>query len=198
MGGPAVDLRARRNVIDASPLLVTNRVVRTEIGAIVELPLGTRLKLRGIGRTATLSSSFDVNHRTTFAGVAAVAVTPSLEVSGQMHEIRYSRTSSAGYFAPRLIQIAQAGSYIELETARSIVLAFDVGVGVQRVAQQGATVGPWRRALRLYSLIAVPLAPGRELRFELDGDDSGVATESATTAQWRYVSMQLSLRVALP
>jgi tetratricopeptide (TPR) repeat protein len=198
MGGPAVDLRARRNVIDASPLLVTNRVVRTEIGAIVELPLGKRLKLRGIGRTAALSSSFDVNHRTTFAGVAAVAVTPSLEVSGQMHEIRYSRTSSAGYFAPRLIQIAQAGSYIELETARSIVLAFDVGVGVQRVAQQGATVGPWRRALRLYSLIAVPLAPGRELRFELDGDDSGVATESATTAQWRYVSMQLSLRVALP
>jgi len=78
------------------------------------------------------------------------------------------------------------------------VLAFDLGVGVQRVAQQGAALGAWRRALRLYSLIAVPLAPGRELRFELDSDDSGVATESATTAQWRYVSMQLSLRVALP
>jgi len=44
----------------------------------------------------------------------------------------------------------------------------------------------------------VPLAPGRELRFEVEGDDSGVATESATTAQWRYVSMQLSLRLALP
>ena len=198
MGGPAVDLRVRRNVIDASPLLVTNRVVRTEIGAIVELPVASRLKLRGIGRTAALSSSFDVNHRTTFAGVAAVAVTPSLEVSGQIHEIRYSRPSNAGYFAPRLIQIAQAGSYIELETARSLVLAFDLGVGVQRVAQQRAAVGPWRRALRLYSLVAVPLAPGRELRFELEGDDSGVATESATTAQWRYISMQLSLRFALP
>ena len=207
MGGPAIDLRARRNVIDASPLLVTNRVVRTEIGAIVELPVAGGLKLRGIGRTAALSSSLDVNHRTTFAGVAAVAVTPILEVSGQIHEIRYSRPSSAGYFAPRLVQIAQAGSYIELETARSIVLAFDLGAGVQRVAQQRAAVGPWRRALRLYSLIAVPLAPGRELRFELDADDSGVATESAktavatdsaTTAQWRYVSMQVSLRVALP
>jgi hypothetical protein len=198
MGGPALDLRARRNVIDASPLLVTNRVVRTEIGAIVELPVARSLKLRGIGRTAALSSSFDVNHRTTFAGVAAVAVTPSLEVSGQIHEIRYSRPTSAGYFAPRLIQIAEAGSYLEIETARSVVLAFDVGAGVQRVAQQGAAVGPWRRALRLYSLIAVPLAPGRELRFEVDADDSGVATESVTTAQWRYVSMQLSLRVALP
>ena len=198
MGGPAVDLRARRNVIDASPLLVTNRVVRTEIGAMVELPVARGLKLRGIGRTAALSSSVDVNHRTTLAGVAAVAVTPSLEVSGQIHQIRYSRPSSAGYFAPRLIQMAQAGSYLELETARSIVLAFDLGVGVQRVAQQGAALGPWRRALRLYSLIAVPLAPGRDLRFELDGDDSGAATESATTARWRYVSMQLSLRVALP
>lgn len=198
MGGPALDLRARRNVIDASPLLVTNRVVRTEIGAIVELPVARSLKLRGIGRTAALSSSFDVNHRTTFAGVAAVAVTPSLEVSGQIHEIRYSRPTSAGYFAPRLIQIAEAGSYLEIETARSVVLAFDLGAGVQRVAQQGAALGPWRRALRLYSLIAVPLAPGRELRFEVDADDSGVATESVTTAQWRYVSMQLSLRVALP
>ncbi len=198
LGGPAVDLRARRNVIDASPLLVTNRVVRTEIGAIIELPVARQLRLRGIGRTAALSSSFDVNHRTTFAGVAAVAVTPSVEVSSQFHEIRYSRPSSAGYFAPRLIQIAQVGSYIEVETARSIVVAFDLGAGVQRVAQQGAAVGPWRRALRLYSLVAVPLATGRELRLELDGDDSGVATESATTAQWRYVSMQLSLRVALP
>ncbi|HMH82612.1 MAG TPA: tetratricopeptide repeat protein [Gemmatimonadales bacterium] len=198
LGGPAVDLRARRNAIDASPLLVTNRVVRTEIGAIVELPVARGLKLRGIGRTAALTSSFDVNHRTTLAGVVAVAVTPSVEVSAQMHEIRHSRPSSAGYFAPRLIQIAQAGSYIELETARSIVFAFDLGIGAQRAAQQGAAVGPWRRALRLYSLIAVPLAPGRELRFELDGDDSGVAMESATTAQWRYVSMQLSLRVALP
>jgi len=99
-GGPAVDLRARRNVIDASPLLVTNRVVRTEIGAIIEVPVASGLKLRGIGRTAALSSAFDVNHRTTFAGVAALAVTPSLEVSGQVHEIRYSRPSSAGYFAP--------------------------------------------------------------------------------------------------
>src|SRR4029077_8226079 len=186
------------NAMDASPLLVTNRVVRTEIGAILELPVAQRLKLRGIGRTAALSSSFDLNHRTTFAGVAAVAVTPTLELSGQVHEIRYSRSSSAGYFAPRLIQRAQVGSYFELETARSIVLALDLGVGVQRVAQQGAALGPWRRALQLYSLVAVPLAPGRELRFEVEGDDSGVATESATTAQWRYLSMQLSLRLALP
>src|SRR5437899_1836579 len=48
MGGPAVDFRARRNVIDASPLLVTNRVVRTEIGVILELPVASRHKLRGI------------------------------------------------------------------------------------------------------------------------------------------------------
>src|SRR5439155_15975299 len=46
MGGPAVDLRARRSVIDASPLLVTNRVVRTEVGAMVEWPVARGLKLR--------------------------------------------------------------------------------------------------------------------------------------------------------
>src|SRR5204863_7332183 len=116
-------------------------------------------------------SSFDLNHRTTLAGVVAVAVTPSVELSGQMHEIRYSRPSSAGYFAPRLIQMAQVGSYIELETARSVVLAFDLGVGVQRVGRHGGVVRPWRGALRLSSLLAGPLAPGRALRSQPASDD---------------------------
>jgi hypothetical protein len=42
-----------------------------------------------------------------------------------------------------------------------------------------------------------PLAPGRDLRLELDSEDSGLA-EGATTAQWRYLSSMLSLRLAVP
>ncbi len=196
-GGPIVDLRARRDVLDATPLLAANRVLRTELGATVELPVGRAFKLRGISRTVALSDSAEVNHRTTLAGMVAVPVMPSVEVSAQFHTIRFAHPTTAGYFAPRLVQVAQAGSYLEFETARGILLVFDIGAGVQRVAEQGAAIGPWGRALRLYSLIVVPLAVGRDLRLEFDGEQSAFANEVATTAEWRYVSAALSLRWAL-
>ena len=62
------------------------------------------------------------------------------------------------------------------------------------MAAWAAPLGPWGRALRLYALIAVPIAPGRELRLELEGEDSAVATEVATAAAWRYGSALLSVR----
>lgn len=195
--GPIVDLRARRDVLDATPQLAANRVLRTEFGATVELPVARVFKLRGISRTVALSDSAEVNHRTTLAGMVAVPVMPSVEVSAQFHTIRFAHPSTAGYFAPRLVQVAQAGSYLEFETARGILLVFDIGAGMQRVAEHGAAIGPWGRALRLYSLIVVPLAVGRDLRLEIDGEQSAFANEVATTAEWRYVSAAMSLRWAL-
>ncbi len=144
-----------------------------------------------------LSDSAEINHRTTFVGMLAVSVMPSVEVSAQFHTIRFAHPTTAGYFAPRLVQVAQAGSYLEFETAQGLLMVFDIGAGVQRVAEQGGAIGPWGRALRLYSLIVVPLAVGRDLRLEIDGEQSAFANELATTAQWRYVSATLSLRWAL-
>lgn len=195
--GPTVDLRAQRGVLAASPLLVDNRVVRTELRAVVEIPLTRTLKLRGLGRTALLRDSADLNHRTALGGVVAVALSPVIELSGQVHEIRYSHASTAGYFAPRLGQVVEAGSYIELETPSGWLLALDVGVGAQRVADFGGQPGPWSRSLRWYSLITAPLALGRALQLELEGEDSMIAREAATTGAWRYGSAALSLRWAL-
>jgi tetratricopeptide (TPR) repeat protein len=193
----AVDIAAQRSVLDATPVLLANRVVRTELGGMLELPAAQSVKIRGIGRFATLSDSAETNHRTTLAGVVALAVTPSVEISAQFHQTGYTHASSAGYFAPRRAQRVEAGSYFEFETPGSVLLACDLGVGVGRVAQQGAPVGPWRRAFRLYALFSVPLAPGRDLRLEFDGEDSGVGNEAATSPQWRYATAALSLRWAV-
>lgn len=194
----AVDLRAQRSVLDATPLLLTNHVVRTEAGGILELPIARSLSVRGIGRLAALSDSAEVNHRTAVGGVLAVALTPALEISGQVHQVHFAHPTEAGYFAPRLAQVAEVGSYFEIETPGSALFACDLGVGAQRVAEQGAPVGPWRRAFHLYALVSVRLAPGRELRLEVEGEDSPVAHEAATTAPWRYGSAGLSLRWAMP
>lgn len=194
--GPVVDLRAERILIDASPLLVANRVVRTELRGVIQLPVAGGLKVRALGRAAALSDSSDVNHRTSVGGVVAFAATPAVELSGQVHQVRFDHPSAAGYFAPRLAQVVEAGTYIEIETG-SVLLAIDAGAGAQRVALHGAQLGPWTRAFRLYTLFTLPLAPGRDLRFELDSEDSQIATEGATSGQWRYGSVLLSLRWAL-
>ncbi len=194
--GPVVDLRADRILIDASPLLVANRVVRTELRGVIQLPIGGGLKVRALGRAAALSDSSDVNHRTSVGGVLAFAASPAVELSGQVHQVRFDHPSSVGYFAPRLAQVVEAGTYIEIE-AGSVLLAIDAGAGVQRVALHGAPVGPWTRAFRLYTLFTVPLARGRDLRLEFDSEDSQIATEAATSGQWQYSSVMLSLRWAL-
>ncbi len=196
--GVTVDVRAQRAALAASPLLVDNRVVRTEVRTVVEIPVTRTLKLRGLGRTALLGDTADLNHRTALGGVVAVMLSPAIELSGQVHQIRYSHASTAGYFAPRLGQIVEAGSYVELETPSGWLLAFDVGAGAQRVAEFGGQPGPWTRSLRGYAFITAPLAPGRALQLELEGEDSMVAREAATTAgAWRYGSAALSLRWAL-
>jgi len=196
--GAAVDVRAQRGVLAASPLLVDNRVVRTEVRTVVEIPVTRALKLRGLGRTAVLSDTADVNHRTELGLVLALPLSPAIELSGQVHQLRYSHASTAGYFAPRLGQVVEAGSYVELESPGGWLLAIDVGAGAQRVAEFGGQPGPWTRSLRGYAFITAPLAPGRALQLELEGEDSPIAREAATTAgAWRYGSAALSLRWAL-
>jgi hypothetical protein len=191
---PGIDLRLRRDVVAASPLLLANRVVRTEGRATVLAPLAGAFKLRGIGATAALSSTVDVNHRNSLGAAVVLGVGPAGEVSALIHEVRFSHQSAVGYFAPRVVQTVEAATYLEHETAGSALFVLDGGVGVRRLAAWAGPLGPWGRALRLYALIAVPIAPGRELRLEVEGEDSAVATEVATAAAWRYGSAVLSVR----
>ena len=192
-----LDLRGDRRVIDASPLLVVNRVVRTELSGLLSVPVAGPFTLRGIGKTATLSDSLETNHKTTLTGVMAVAVSSSVELSAQFHQIHYDHASVSGYFAPWQLQVAEVGTYFEIETPGSLVLAVDAGAGVQRVAQQRVLFGPRTSAFRLYAMLDAPLAPGRVFRLELESEDSQVATAAATSGQWRYGSVIASLRWAL-
>ena len=193
----AVDVKVQRQVLDATTAVLANRVVRTELGGTLQVPVAKAVNVRGIGRFAALNDSALTNYRTAFGGVVALAVTPSVELSGQVHSTGYAHSSAAGYVAPRRAQLVEVGSYMEFQAPRSALFACDIGAGLQRVAQQGAAVGPWHSAFRLYALISVPLAPGRDLRFEFNGDDSGSGSENETTAQWRNATAALSLRWAM-
>lgn len=202
-GGPRLDLRAQRGVLALSPDLIANTVTRSELSARLDLPAGP-VRLRGMGRAAGLSARLEENSRTVVGGGLALPVTAAVEVSGLYHRLQYAEPSSAGYFAPRLAQVVEAASYMELE-AGNVLFSLDLGAGVQRVAEHRSgvgqtqfTVGPWRGSFRWYSLLELGLQPGRALKLEVEAYDTQLATQAAPTAAgWRYGSLSLSLRWAL-
>ena len=188
------DLRARRNVVDGSPTLVASRVVREEIGGTLDLPLAGPLGLRGVGRVAGIASRFDRNTRTQAAGMMVLALSPAVEVSGQIQRLSYAHATTAGYFAPRVIQAAKIGTYTEFEGDR-VSLALDASAGAERLAEQGAPeLTAWRRALGLWSMISYAVGGGASIRLELEAYDAPSAAIAATGAGWRYGFASMSLR----
>jgi hypothetical protein len=196
-GGGVFDVRATRSLLDASGELVLNQVVRNEVAARVDIPIISRVKLRGGAKAATYDALNESNTRTSFLTGVAVSPTDAGEVSATFQEIYFDRPTTSGFFAPRLAQLGEVGTYFEIESAGGSVLAIDGGAGAQRVAEFGETSGTWKPAFRLFAQLTVPLRPGSELRAEVDSYDSSFGNEAVSSANWRYVSGLLSLRFAL-
>jgi Flp pilus assembly protein TadD len=198
-GGPALDVSAQRVAVDASPLLLANHVLRNEVSLRGEIPAGP-LRLRGAGRAAGIEAGSERNTRTGFDAIAAVPLGSGLELSAQFHRLGYAHGTTAGYFAPKRVETAEAGTYFELGDGQPFVLALDLGAGVQRLAEQAAAPGPWRRALRMYGYASAAIGPEARLQLEVEGYDAPLAGEAVTTsgAGWRYGSVAVSVRVAVP
>ncbi len=196
--GPRLDLRAQHDLLALSPILLANRVTRSEVSGRLELPAGP-IVLRALGRAGVLAAGTQDNRRGGIGGGVAIPLGPAVELSGQYQRLAYAEASNAGYFSPRVAEVIEAGWYAEVEPAPDWSLALDVGAGAQRAADQGAPMGAWRSAFRFYALSSVALAAGRDLRLEVEAYDAPLATVAAVTAQgWRWGSASLSLRWALP
>lgn len=215
--GPALDIRGQHLTLGASPLLARNRVSRSELRAMLDLPVGV-LRLRPGGRIGVVNAAIPVvltgaplppmgprsgrlqrntesNTRAGLDGSLAWPVTTAFEWSAQYHRLSYERLSAAGYFAPRLAETIETGIYAEVGSDGPISLAADVGGGVQRMAPHGAPTGDWAAAYRVWSAVAVPFRPGRSLWAELEAYDALFApTSVATSTSWRYVALSLGLR----
>jgi len=193
-----VDLRASRTVLDASPLLVFNNVVRSEIGGEGNVRVLGPLGLRGTARAASIASNTDDNSRTILAGRVVVAGPSWGEITAGMQQTAYTHASAAGYFAPHWARTAEIGAYREFESERGVTAAVDLGAGAQQVGEWDGTSSKWDPAFRGWASLGVPLAPGRELRFEMEGYQAKVGNEVATTAsRWSYISASLGLRWAV-
>jgi hypothetical protein len=194
--GAVASLRATRTLVASSPSLVRNRVVREEIGGRADVVAAGPLRLRGLARTARISAASERNHRSLLGGGLVVAASLG-EVSATIQQITFTHPSASGYFAPHSARVAEIGSYVELETSRGVRIAADLGAGAQQVTQWSAPAGPWKPTYRVWSEVALPLAPGRELRMELEGYDSRIGSDLATSAAWRFGAVAITLHWTL-
>ncbi len=195
-GGPKIDLRASHLALGYSPDLTANRVVRAELEGRWDFPLGL-LRVKGSGRGTLISSRVDRNTRTAVGGGLGLPLPRGVELAGLYHRAAYRDSSLSGYFAPRLAEVVELGSYWETE-GEHLMLALDLGAGIQRVTPHGAPPWSWRPAFRLYFLIRWYLEPGRHLGLELEGYDSQIAPPGLqSTATWRFGSVSFSIRWAI-
>ena len=194
-GAAALALRASRALIAASPTLVRNGVVRNEVGARADLTVAGPLRIRALARNAFITSALERNNRGTLGGGVVVAGSAG-EISATMQQITFAHPSASGYFSPHSARLVEGGTYAELESAGGTRLSVDVGAGAQQVTEWGLPAGAWGPAYHGWTELALPLAPGTELRFELESYNARIGSEIATTGTWRYVSAALMLHWA--
>ena len=196
--GVALDLRLQHVPLGTAPILVDNRVTRSDARATLELPFGP-LRLRGTARAGAVRALQEAaNRRLDAGGALVVPLGGSGEVSARYHALTFAHASTGGYFAPRVAQTVEAGTYLDLGADAPVTLSVDVGAGAQRVARQGEAVGVWKPAFRLWAYTSASLAPGRALWVEIEAYDAPFAPMGVATApSWRFVALSTGLRWSL-
>jgi tetratricopeptide (TPR) repeat protein len=195
-GGPAVDARVQRLARYSSPLLVFNHVVQDDIRLIGELPAGP-LRLRALGRIS-LIEALDEPVNTRLEGGAAVVLPLGWrgEVSVQYHRLGYARSPDIGYFAPRMVETVEAGTYWELGGEGNWTAGLDLGAGIQHLARQGEAAGSWKPALRGWAFFSYDFSAALQARLEMEAYSAPFAPVGAVLAEnWQSLSINAGLRL---
>jgi tetratricopeptide repeat protein len=216
--GPLVDLRAGRAPMLALPLLMSNRAVLNEARGTVELPLRHNVRARAQGQYGSIATGGVItNTRAGFGGGIVTRINPILEVSPSYSQLSYQLPAQEGYFAPRFVRSLEVGGYGEVYRFDPLSIAFDVGVGVQRVtlfrdpgaggpgggpgptqpgrpSAQGA--GGWTAAFRGWS--QVTLAIGRSVELNLETEAYRSQLDAVTSSgSWSSFSSAMFLRILI-
>jgi len=195
-GSPALDLRAERAPLAATPGLVADRAMRDEGRLHLEWPV-SRLRLRGDLRGARIASAGTINWRREAGAGLGIAVSPAVTPWVQVRVSGFRDPTDAGYFAPRRCEAATLGASVELGEGSPWTLSLDAGAGAQRFAARGP-LQPWALALASDDYASCSLGAGRELRIGVELENSpGLASTAATGERWSYGALSLALRWAL-
>jgi len=197
-GGPALEVRAQRLPLGTTPLLVVNRAMKNEARLGMDLPAGP-FRIRLGGRAASIGTFVETSNQRLQGDAALVfPLGTGGEISIQYHRLGFERSSGAGYFAPRLVETIEGGTYWDFGGEGRVSASLDLGVGLQRLARSAEPTGPWKIALRGWGAINVDLSPIIQLRAEAEAYSAPFAPASvAISADWKYIAISLGLLVRL-
>ena len=194
----AVDVRASRQLLDASPYLVAQGVLRDEASLSLDLRVAGPMRVRGFGKLGRVHNADESNGRQIFGGALAYAP-GAYEVSVRAQTMRYDTATALAYFSPRSVQTAELTTYFERETDRGITIAMDLGGGAQQVTEWSSAASGWSPALHGWTQVVVPLNDTFALGTEIEAYDSRVGSDvrapTVPASRWRYASGIVSLRV---
>lgn len=194
----AVDVRASRQLLDASPYLVAQGVLRDEASVSLDLRLIGPVRARSFARIGSVHNADESNGRQIFGG-ALVVVPSAYEISLRAQTMRYDSETALAYFSPRQVQTVELGAYFERETDRGVTIAADLGGGAQQVAEWASAAAGWSPTFHGWTQLVVPLNDTFALGTEIETYDSRVGSDARAptvpAARWRYASAILSLRV---
>ena len=195
----AVDVRAGRQLLDASPFLIAQGVVRDEASLSVDVRLAGPMRARGFAKAGAVHNADETNGRQVFGGALAYAP-GSYEVSMRAQTMQYNAATRLAYFAPRYVRTAELTTYIERETEGGTTIAIDLGGGAQQVADWTTAPSTWSPSLRGWAQVVMPLTSSLSFATEVEAYHSKVGQDtpslSLTASQWQYASLSLSLRAA--
>jgi hypothetical protein len=197
-GGTAAEVRALRQPLGSTPLLVANQAMRNEGRLGLEFPVGP-VRLRGGGRAALIEAvGAETNLRLQGDVAVALPIGWRGEFSAQYHRLGYRDPATVGYFAPARVETVEGGTYWDIGGEGSVTAALDLGAGAQRLMEQGAAPGPWKLAARAWGWLAVALTGTIEWRTEAEAYSAPFAPEgTATSADWRFMSVATGVRFRL-
>jgi tetratricopeptide (TPR) repeat protein len=196
--GPTAELRLQHEPVSATPLLLGTPLVLGEARAMVDLPVLGPLRARGLARAGRLTGGEATNRRFAYGGGPMLRLGGATEAAALYQRMGYARDSDAGYFAPQAIEAVEVGAYTEHYGLWPLVLAFDAGVGAERITHWVLPRGGWERAFRFWSLVSWTVSPGRELRLEAEAYDTRAGAALTPTAEgWRWGSVGLAFRAAV-
>ncbi|HEU4878342.1 MAG TPA: hypothetical protein VFT21_02765, partial [Gemmatimonadaceae bacterium] len=127
-----------------------------------------------------------------------LAATDAIEVSGVFQRLTFDHSTTSGYFAPQIAQLAELGTYAEFESDNGTVFALDAGAGAQRLQEFGTAMGKWEPSYRLFASLDIPMKPGSAVHIELDSYDSRLGSDApSASSSWRSVALSAAVRLAL-
>ena len=211
------DVRLRRAPVTSSYSLLFAEAVLTEARASIDIPLGSRLKLRGLGQLGSIETSaittttedgrgnsgrttsqtnVERNQRIGVGGAVVGSLSRASEVSLLGYRLGYEHASSGQYFAPQHVDMIEVGTYTEIYRFDPLTIAFDAGAGIQRAQLFGEEAGGITPALRFWGQVTLPISAYLELNSEVDYYKSQLSTVT-TSARWSSLAGGLSLRLLI-